>query len=362
MIKEGEILAEGTIDALVDEIKKYVSSHGGNSYSEGEGINIENNVISVDTNVLAKKSELPTVSDTYSSTSSDAMSGKAVASAISTVTPYSFDSRGHAGVAITDSNKWVCCATIEVTTSVKQAKAWTGIYSVGCRGNAHLGNLNGILTYSLRVNSYNSVSHIFLGTDNSAFAGKFKITFNNLDSTFRLFVKEDEEWENYTFQEQQIYKERFTAIPENEQTFSSEPTKPSSGMIGTSICYGQTDHMTNLFSNSNRPSSANIQKGDGNLYQFKATSNMSVGKPNHDGHMLHFSWDFNNGYDSQLFIPNGDIANNGCHPAIRGMSEGRWGDWRYLAFVSDIKNVICTEAEYNALAEKKSDTIYFIKS
>lgn len=361
MIKEGEILAKGTTDTLVDEIKKYVSSHGGEPYTEGEGINIENNVISVDTNVLAKKSELPTVSDTYSSTSSDAMSGKAVARAVSTVSPYYFNSRGHAGTAITDNNKWVCFATLEVPTSVTYAMSWSGIYSVVCRGT-HLGSLNGILTYSLRVNYYNSVSHIFLGIDNSAFAGKFKLTYNNSDRKFRLYVKEDEEWVYYTFQELQIYNNRFKAIPDNEQTFTSEPTKPSSGMIGTSICYVQTDHMTNLFSNSNRPSSANIQKGDGNLYQFKATSNMSVGKPNHDGHMLHFSWDFDNGYDSQLFIPNGDIANNGCHPAIRGMSEGRWGDWRYLAFVSDIKNVICTEAEYNALAEKKSDTIYFIKS
>lgn len=328
----------------------------------GAEVNVQSNWTEPNENSAAfikNKPKIPTVSDTYSSTSSDAMSGKAVASAISAESPYFIRTRGHAGATITDNNKWLCIATMEVPTSVTGTMSWTGIYSVVCRAT-HLEKLNGLLVYSLRVSSYKNVSHISLSSDNKDFVGMFKITYNNSDSKFRLYIKEDEEWVGYNLKELHVYNDHFIPIPENEQTFTSEPIKPSSGMIATSVCYVQTDHMTNLF--PDRPSSANLQKGDGNLYQFKATSNMLVGKPNQDGHLLHFSWDCNHGYDSQLFIPNGADANNERHPAIRGMSEGRWGDWRYLAFVSDIKNVICTEAEYKALAEKKSDTIYFIKS
>lgn len=73
---------------------------------------------------------------------------------------------------------------------------------------------------------------------------------------------------------------------------------------------------------ASRPASADIQIGDGSLYQFKATSSMTTSKPAGDGEILHMAWDNNGGYDSQLFV-----GNFGKQLQTRGQNKGVWSDW-----------------------------------
>lgn len=94
------------------------------------------------------------------------------------------------------------------------------------------------------------------------------------------------------------------------------------------------DCIVNMY--STRPTTPNIQKGDGRLYHFKVTSSMTEAKPSNDGHILHLAWDNTNGYDNQLFVPNGANADNTRRMAVRGQSSGVWGEWKYYALVLDI--------------------------
>lgn len=72
-----------------------------------------------------------------------------------------------------------------------------------------------------------------------------------------------------------------------------------------------------------RPADANIQKGDGLVRHFLATSGMSKNKPPEgDGHILSFAWDNNGGYDAQLCVNNTTGRIN-----MRGQSNGKWSDW-----------------------------------
>lgn len=72
-----------------------------------------------------------------------------------------------------------------------------------------------------------------------------------------------------------------------------------------------------------RPADANIQKGDGLVRRFLATSEMSKNKPPEgDGHILSFAWDNNGGYDAQLFVGSKTGRIN-----VRGQDAGKWSDW-----------------------------------
>ena len=74
---------------------------------------------------------------------------------------------------------------------------------------------------------------------------------------------------------------------------------------------------------AHRPSDANIQKGDGLVRHFLATSEMSKNKPPvGDGHILSFAWDNNSGYNAQLCVNNTTGRIN-----MRGQSAGKWSDW-----------------------------------
>lgn len=72
-----------------------------------------------------------------------------------------------------------------------------------------------------------------------------------------------------------------------------------------------------------RPDDANIQKGDGLVRHFLATSGMSKNKPPEgDGHILSFAWDNNGGFDAQLCVNNATGRIN-----MRGQNAGKWSDW-----------------------------------
>ena len=90
-----------------------------------------------------------------------------------------------------------------------------------------------------------------------------------------------------------------------------------------------------------RPSDANIQKGDGSVRYFLATSSMKSNGPMKDAGILHLAWDNNGGWDSQLAITNdeGDIQ-------TRAQSGGKWGKW----------NTFLNERNYNTYVPKKDGT------
>lgn len=81
--------------------------------------------------------------------------------------------------------------------------------------------------------------------------------------------------------------------------------------------------LANLF--NSRPTDANVAgTGSGGLATFKATNLMTANKPKSDGHILHFYWDNTAGYDSQLFMSNGDNP----ELQMRGQQASTWGEWK----------------------------------
>ena len=83
---------------------------------------------------------------------------------------------------------------------------------------------------------------------------------------------------------------------------------------------------------SSRPTSANVQFGDGFLRHFKATSAMTTGKPTiGDGHIIDLAWDYDNGYDVQLAIGN---SNSGIQ--FRSQLAGAWQNWLTLIHSGNI--------------------------
>lgn len=85
-----------------------------------------------------------------------------------------------------------------------------------------------------------------------------------------------------------------------------------------------TNFDTNVLKNyyTSRPASADVRFDDGGVRTFKATSSMMTGKPMNDGSILHFAWDNNGGYESQIYVPL-----NGASMQHRMMSAGTWGNW-----------------------------------
>ena len=79
---------------------------------------------------------------------------------------------------------------------------------------------------------------------------------------------------------------------------------------------------------TNRPTNANIAHvNNGGVVHFKATSTMTSNKPMDDGSILHFYWDNDNAWNSQLYIP--DSSNNSMQ--WRASSKANtWDSWRTL--------------------------------
>ena len=77
-----------------------------------------------------------------------------------------------------------------------------------------------------------------------------------------------------------------------------------------------------------RPSDANIQKGDGSVRYFIASSLMTSNKPMTDAQILHLAWDNNQGWDSQLAITSVD-----ADIQARSQNAGTWGKWK--TFLND---------------------------
>lgn len=89
--------------------------------------------------------------------------------------------------------------------------------------------------------------------------------------------------------------------------------------------------------NRNRPTSANISSDNsGSVIQFLSSEDMTEGKPAASGNILHFNWDNNDTWASQLFVGHG--TSNIQHRTQR--LDGSWSIWQdvYKPFSSIPEN------------------------
>lgn len=80
---------------------------------------------------------------------------------------------------------------------------------------------------------------------------------------------------------------------------------------------------------------------------------MKTGKPSSDGHIVNLAWDNTSGWDSQIFVPNGNTK----RMSFRGMSSGTWGAWRELANTDEF---VITPASGFSIDEEYANTSYVI--
>ena len=107
--------------------------------------------------------------------------------------------------------------------------------------------------------------------------------------------------------------------------------------------------LPNLYTSNARPVDANIPVvGDGGVRALKATTTMTANKPTEgDGHILNFDWDTDAGYNSQLFIKNGN------NPKIqyRSQSGGTWNNWETVYSTNNKP----TPADIGAMTETEAN-------
>ena len=94
--------------------------------------------------------------------------------------------------------------------------------------------------------------------------------------------------------------------------------KATGGVYGCKILGNRYD---------SRPTTPDVDDGDGTLRYFLATSSMTTNKPVTDGSIIQLNWDNSSGWSSQLFVSN-LTANPAI--AIRSHQGGAWSAWKYF--------------------------------
>lgn len=136
-------------------------------------------------------------------------------------------------------------------------------------------------------------------------------------------------WRRYAFEDSTVANAQKLATPRAISltgNASGSANFDGSGNVSINTTVNESKHAataTALDIFAYRPSDANIQKGDGLVRHFLATSGMSKNNPPEgDGHILSFAWDNNGGYDAQLCVNNSTGRIN-----MRGQNAGKWSDW-----------------------------------
>ncbi len=134
---------------------------------------------------------------------------------------------------------------------------------------------------------------------------------------------------------------------------NSDIMQPSKGIRALEFSYAGSTNGVGRLTSAN-----NLNVGGGVVKYFNATSSMTVenGKPVHiptlsgmDSHILHLPWDGDNGYDSQIAVPNNDTvtdpevvktmqwraAGDGIDGRVETLEDGTkiqksWSDWHQL--------------------------------
>lgn len=139
--------------------------------------------------------------------------------------------------------------------------------------------------------------------------------------------------------------------------------------------YDSTDNVLGIKVNPARPTNINtipVTGISGMTYLIVAGG--PTGRPNVNGHLIHFSWDNRGKYDAQFFIPHSSLgsANGTTRVAHRGQQGGDWSasTWHYLiddtggqtingdltvaGNLSSNGNTVLTEGNYASYAVAKS--------
>lgn len=92
----------------------------------------------------------------------------------------------------------------------------------------------------------------------------------------------------------------------------------------------------------NRPTSCDHSFGDGKLRHWKATWQMTEGKPIRDGHVLSLAWDNpqENVWNSQLFIPNNTNTESPMQFRTQIKDGSTWGAWISLLDERTLNSII----------------------
>ena len=113
--------------------------------------------------------------------------------------------------------------------------------------------------------------------------------------------------------------------------------KGTLGVTGATTVDGLATVKGLKFKRGTRPTTANIAPASdyyGSVESYIASASMTEGRPTiiddvtstaYNGHILHFHWDNDGGYDCQLFLKNsnGSLLTRGC-------IEGVWGNWKQM--------------------------------
>lgn len=132
------------------------------------------------------------------------------------------------------------------------------------------------------------------------------------------------------------------AVPQNYYFGSSGSATVVAGNVKANNFIGNASSASKLANYyTSRPSSANLTNvGDGAVSTFKATSNMSIGTPPVEGHILHFEWDNAGLWNSQLCIANNDERVDGeyLYPLrFRTQAGHDWDQstWHKIALINE---------------------------
>ena len=92
---------------------------------------------------------------------------------------------------------------------------------------------------------------------------------------------------------------------------------------------------------ANRPASANVPSDNtGGVRKFLASSAMSIGKPEGDGHILNLDWDNSDVWNTQLFVPQIQTT----HVQVRSLAGENWQPWKSLAYLDELPGLSTTLA------------------
>ena len=190
----------------------------------------------------------------------------------------------------------------------------------------------GILRLHVRSNS--SAEHERMELDWLVNTGletdDFAIVYTN--TTWKLFAKTTTRWRYLNFTVLAMnYRTQSSAeavdIPTTLQSFEALPqgTVKYSRLALNQNPSAQANKLNSFY--SRRQSSLDIAAvGDGSLTTFKATTenHNHSSYPGKDGHILHFEWDNDAGWSSQLFL-----GASSDYPIIktRAMKNHAWGEW-----------------------------------
>lgn len=130
--------------------------------------------------------------------------------------------------------------------------------------------------------------------------------------------------------------------------------KGSPANIRAAIFYGylagraqRSESLCNMFNptangSANRPASANVSSDNtGGVRKFLASSAMSIGKPEGDGHILNLDWDNSDVWNTQLFVPQIQTT----HVQVRSLAGGIWQPWKSLAYLDELPGLSTTSAD-----------------